>query len=345
MEMENKNILVSGGLGFIGYHLCSRLIELEPNSKITIIDNLSSTQLDYSPLSNKTQIIIKDFKCFSSVGNDDFDEIYHLASPVGSLGILEKSGYIAKDILDLAENAANIAAKSNAKLLYVSSSEVYGKDGLHSENCEIIVPQKYGTRMEYSLGKLTAEHMLLNLAYENDFQVRIVRPFNAMGEWQCSQIGFVIPTFFEAALNGRNLTVHGDGQQLRSFCHINDLVNGIISIQANGTHNTIYNVGHPDNVTSIIDLAHTIKDICNSNSKVTHIDPRKVYGTKFIEAFNKIPNIDKTKKHTDWKPHIGLSEGLQRIYKHYDRISTDPTDFDSDSYSLSNNDVYVKSVS
>jgi nucleoside-diphosphate-sugar epimerase len=314
--MKNKNILISGGLGFIGYHLVTRLLEIDPHSKITIVDNLSSTRVDYTSIYNRTKILIEDFKYFKP-SDYSFDEVYHLASPVGSLGILKNSGFIAQDILDLAENAANIAANSKARLLYVSSSEVYGKDGMHKEECEQIVPSKRGTRMEYSLGKLTAEHMLINRSHIDSFQLRIVRPFNAMGEWQSSKIGFVIPKFFESSLSGRDLTVHGNGQQLRSFCHVSDLVEGILSVQANGKDKTIYNVGNPDNITNIDNLAHTIKRICKSRSIIEYVNPIKLYGSMYIEAFNKIPNIDKALEHTTWKPSICLAEGLQRIHQYY----------------------------
>jgi nucleoside-diphosphate-sugar epimerase len=302
---------------------------------------LSSTHLDYSSLKGRTEIHIKDFRHFVNY-EGAFDEIYHLASPVGSLGILEKSGYIAQDILELAKHAANIAADSNARLLYVSSSEVYGKDGEHREDSEQIVPRKRGTRMEYALGKLTAEHMLINRAHEDCFQLRIVRPFNAMGEWQSSQIGFVIPKFFESSLCGYDLTVYGNGQQLRSFCHVDDLVNGIITIQTKGKDKFIYNVGHPDNVISIDRLAYTIKHLCKSQSKIVYLDPRELHGSKYIEAFNKIPNIDRALYHTEWKPTINLAKGLQRIYRHYiegDVIYKEPNELPVDlsrSYSPEN---------
>jgi nucleoside-diphosphate-sugar epimerase len=327
-----KKILVSGGLGFIGYHLCTKLLDVEESCEITIVDNLSSTKIDYSSLNNRSKIHIKDFKDFAI--DEAFDEIFHLASPVGSIGILEKSGYIAQDILELAKHAADIAKTSNSRLLYVSSSEVYGKDGEHNESNEQIVPQKRGTRMEYSLGKLTAEHALINRSAEDNFQLRIVRPFNAMGEWQDSQIGFVIPKFFESSISGHELTVYGDGQQLRSFCHIDDLVDGIIAVQKLGKDKTIYNVGHPDNITSIDHLAHTIKRMCNSGSKINYVDPTELYGNKYIEAFNKIPNIDRVKHHTSWTPKIDLAEGLQRIYKHYLNRRTNTKAVDKSSVSI-----------
>ncbi|QSB01845.1 NAD-dependent epimerase/dehydratase family protein [Methylomonas sp. EFPC1] len=315
-----KQILVTGGLGFIGYHLCNRLLVLEPASEITVVDNISSTKLNYSDLLGHLKLHIQDVE---SLPDDlgQFDEIYHLASPVGSLGILGKSGRIAGSILGLAEKVAKIATYSKARLLYVSSSEVYGKNGQQLESVEQIVPCKRGARMEYALAKLTAEHVLLNLAMEGDFQLKIVRPFNAMGEWQSSNIGFVIPKFFEAALAGRDLQVFGNGQQIRSFCHVSDLVDGIIQVQAKGKINNIYNLGHPDNVIPIDKLAGLIKELCASNSEIRYVDPVSLYGKHYIEAFDKIPIITKAIDDTGWRPNINLQAGLTRILNHYLKIA------------------------
>lgn len=315
-----KQILVTGGLGFIGYHLCKRLLDMEPACEITVVDNLSSTQLDYSDLIGRLKIVIQDV-CSLPDNLAVFDDIYHLASPVGSLGILEKSGRIAGEILDLAEKVASIATHSKARLLYVSSSEVYGRDGRHLESAEQIVPCKRGARMEYALAKLTAEHVLLNLAAEGDFQLRIVRPFNAMGEWQSAAIGFVIPKFFEAALAGRDLQVYGNGAQVRSFCHVSDLVNGIVQVQTNGGANQVYNLGHPDNIVDIEALAHLIRRLCQSDSTVVHVDPVSLYGARYIEAFDKIPNINKATEDTGWRPVVDLQSGLIRILNHYQSLA------------------------
>lgn len=311
-----KRILVTGGLGFIGYHLCKRLTKVEPASEIVIVDNLSSTQLDYSDLLEKVKIHSEDF-CKLPFALGFFDDIYHLASPVGSVGILEKSGYIAQEILNLAIQAGELAARSGARLLYVSSSEVYGRDGRHDEGCEQIVPCKRGARMEYALAKLTAEHVLLNLAADGAFKLRIVRPFNAMGERQSSNIGFVIPRFFEAALSGEPLQVFGTGRQVRSFCHVDDLVAGILQVQNAGLLNHVYNIGHPDNIITIADLAVGIRDLCHSDSPIDYVDPVDIYGKHYLEAFNKIPDIAKATADTDWRPRIDLTSALERVLRHY----------------------------
>jgi UDP-glucose 4-epimerase len=311
-----KRLLITGGLGFIGYHLCKRLLEVEQDGEIVVVDNLSSTKLDYSDLVDRVTIIIGDL-CALADDLGAFDEVYHLASPVGSLGILERSGHIARNILDLAERAACIAARSSARLMYVSSSEVYGRGGQHQESVEQVVPCKRGARMEYALGKVTAEHVLLNLAADGAFELRIVRPFNAMGEWQSSNLGFVIPRFFEAALSGRELLVFGTGEQVRSFCHVSDLVDGIIQVQTKGRPNEVYNVGHPGNVICIEALAQTIARMCSSRSRLRHVDPVGLYGKRYIEAFDKVPDITKAVRETGWRPNLELECGLERILAHY----------------------------
>ncbi len=226
----SKRILVTGGLGFIGLQLCRQLLADDSHTDLTVVDNLSSTRLDYSELQGRATINVADMRSLKE-SDARYDQIYHLASPVGSLGILEKNGHIATDIIELANKAAALAQSSGARLLYLSSSEVYGRDGQHAESVELIVPARRGARMEYSLGKLTAEHVLFNLAMEEQFEIRVVRPFNVAGEWQSAQLGFVIPKFFDAALNGHPLQIYGDGSQRRSFCHVSDLARGVIAVQ------------------------------------------------------------------------------------------------------------------
>ncbi|MCP3974981.1 MAG: NAD-dependent epimerase/dehydratase family protein [bacterium] len=315
-------VLVTGGLGFIGYHLCHSLLESPDVSRLTIVDNLSSTRLDYSDLEDHAEIIIDDMR---NVGTGrSFDEIYHLASPVGSVGILKYSGMIAGDIIGLAERAAELAEAGGSRLLYVSSSEVYGRDGSHDEGAPQIVPCRRGARMEYALGKLTAEHVLLNRATARDLDVRIARPFNAMGEWQSARIGFVVPRFFEAALTGRPLTVFGDGTQRRSFCHVSDIVDGITAVHERGQTGHVYNVGNRDNVTTIQDLAETIRTITDSESAISLVDPTELYGPSYIEAFDKIPDVGKVADHTGWSPRLGLQQSLDKVHGHYvNRRATD----------------------
>ena len=316
-------VLVTGGLGFIGVHIARRLIETHSELQLTIVDNLSSTQLDYSDLTGHAEIRIDDMRNVAT--HSVFDEIYHLASPVGSVGILEQSGMIAGDIVSLAEKAAELAEASGARLTYVSSSEVYGRDGSHDESAPQIVPCRRGPRMEYALGKLTAEHLLLNRAASRGLDLRIARPFNAIGEWQSSALGFVVAGFFEAALRGDPITVYGDGRQRRAFCHVADIAAGLVAVHERGLPDHIYNVGNRDNIVTIWQLAEMIRDLCRSDSDIVLVDPVEIHGPDYIEAFDKIPDTRKVAEHTGWEPQVALPDALRRVHQHYLERQLSPT--------------------
>ncbi len=320
MSESKKQILVTGGLGFIGFHLCKKIKHREPNASLTIVDNLSSTKIDSSLVNGLGKIHRIDLNQFNA-NNVKYDEIYHLASPVGSLGILDSNGYVAHSISQLAMKAADIASESGAKLLYLSSSEVYGRDGQHAEDVELRVPSLRGTRMEYALGKLTAEHILLNRSSQNEFSLRIVRPFNVIGPWQSAEIGFVIPTFFANALAGSPLPVFGDGLQKRSFCLVDDLVDGMLAVQHQGHNQTIYNLGNPDNITSVENLAWDIVKLCQSNSALALTDPVKLFGTSYLEAFQKLPDVSKALRHTGWSPKANLASALRHCLSFYKAVA------------------------
>lgn len=309
-----RRILVTGGLGFIGVHLCESLLQHFPDAELTIVDNLSSTRVDYRSLVPRATIYIQDLRDFTPTA-PDFDDIFHLASPVGSLGILERHGHIASDILELAHVASDLAASSHADLLYLSSSEVYGRDGEHDESAEQRVPDRRGSRMEYALGKLTAEHVLYNLADAGTHRVRIVRPFNVTGRWQSEALGFVIPRFFRSALDGSPLQVHGSGRQTRSFCDVTDLAEGVLAVQYQAPAGLTYNIGNPDNRIDIATLAHRIHALCDSSSTVAFIDPEQVYGAQYLEAYNKMPVIERAVSLTSWRPRKSLDDILADLHR------------------------------
>jgi UDP-glucose 4-epimerase len=311
-----KKILITGGLGFIGFHLVKYLYDKYSNLNITVIDNLSSSKIDFGPLYSKLNVIIKDLIEVEDL-DDDYNDIYHLASPVGSLGILSKNGFVAKNIIDLTYKVFDITLKCNSKLLFVSSSEIYGHSGIHDENEVKQIANTIGTRTEYALGKMTSETVLENLNMNHHFRFNIVRPFNVVGDQQCSKIGFVFPTFFENALLNKNITVFYDGLQKRSFCHVEDIVKALVCVQESDILYEVFNIGHDQNITTILDLALRIKEKCNSRSEIIHIDPVKKYGKCYMEAFNKIPNINKISNVLGWRPEIDLHDSIEKIYNYY----------------------------
>lgn len=311
-----KKILITGGLGFMGQHLARYLLRVEPGCQLTIIDNLSSSKINYAWLQNRAEILTTDFRTVS-LASRRFSHIYHLASPVGSLGILARSGYVAKEIADLALRAGELAAEHGAAVLYVSSSEVYGKAGVQREEDELSVPVQTGTRMEYSLGKLAGEHLLRNLAARFGFRLTVVRPFNALGEGQSARIGFVVPTFFQNALAGKPLPLFNGGNQIRCFCHAEDVARGLIAIQERGKDRHTYNLGNPSNAVTIRELAMRIRELCASDSPLESVDPTQRFGAHYLEASAKSPCIDKIEAHTGWTPAIDLDSALTRVHHYY----------------------------
>jgi len=311
-----KKILISGGLGFLGQHLARYLLRTDPDCQLTIIDDLSSSEINYGWLRNRAEILTADFATVS-LASRRFSRIYHLASPVGSLGILTRSGYVAKEITDLAVRAGELAADNGAAVLYVSSSEVYGKAGVQREDDELAVPVQTGTRMEYSLGKLAGEHLLRNLAARFGFRLTVVRPFNALGEGQSAQIGFVVPTFFQNALAGKPLPLFNGGNQVRCFCHAEDIARGLVAIQECGQDRHTYNLGNPSNAVTIRDLATRIRELCASDSQLETVDPTQRFGAHYLEASAKSPCIDKIKADTGWAPAIDLDSSLARVYSYF----------------------------
>jgi len=311
-----RKVLVTGGLGFIGYHLIKYLLNKHKEIDITVVDNLSSSEIDFGSIRSRLKILIKDFLEVKGLDND-YTDIYHLASPVGALGILGKNGFVAKNIIDLTYKAFEIATRCNSKLLFVSSSEIYGHSGQPDENGVKHVYNTFGTRTEYALGKMASETILENLNINHSFKFNIVRPFNVVGEQQCSKIGFVFPTFFENALANKDIPVFYDGLQKRSYCYVEDVVQAMVSIQESELSHEVFNIGHDGNIITIIDLAQKIKAICNSKSTVVHIDPVKKYGKCYLEAYDKIPDIKKISTFLGWKPETDLNTIINKIYQYY----------------------------
>ncbi|MBN1950307.1 MAG: NAD-dependent epimerase/dehydratase family protein [Bacteroidales bacterium] len=310
-----KKILVTGGLGFIGHHLTKQLLKQDSDCRLSIVDNLSSTKIDFSWLPEQVEVHIMDLLDFNPT--EPYDEIYHLASPVGALGILKRNGYIARDILSLSYKIAELSIQHNARLLFVSSSEIYGHDGVHTENVSKVVPNYRGTRLEYSLGKLLSEEILYNLSIDHRLNFSVCRPFNVFGEQQSAELGFVIPAFFQHALHQRPLPVFMDGKQKRSFCYVQDIVDAMLLVMERGAKSGTYNIGHDGNCVSILELAGKILEVTGSRSGIAFVDPIEIYGEKYAEAFDKIPDLTKMKEELGWVPKVSLEDALKQLVVFY----------------------------
>jgi len=302
-------VLITGGFGFIGKVLLRELLKREDIESIHIVDNLCNSSV-VKDLPSKVSFFncsVSDFNPTSS-----YTKIYHLASPVGPAGVLNYAGKMGPMIITDTYKMAQLALKNNARLIDISTSEVYGKDPGNipqKEDIEKIVPAHITVRLEYGVSKLASEVSLLNLVRTTDLQVNIIRPFNIVGPSQSGEVGFVLPRFIKQALENKPLTVFGDGSQKRTFTSVNDFVRAIISIMDSSLNGEILNVGNPNNLCSVFDLAQLVIKLTSSTSKIELTNPKDIYGSMYEEAWNKIPDITKIQTLLGWSP----SESIEMI--------------------------------
>lgn len=306
-------ILVTGGFGFLGGHLVELLLADKDNT-IHVVDNLCTNPLPLEDFLDDLghqpgltySIETVETYCRSFKSNEQrYDEIYHLASVVGPAGVLPHAGRIAASIINDTLAVADITMRCNARLLDVSTSEIYGggQEGFCSETMPKIVQPHSSARLEYAVGKLAAETALINLHRTKGLEVRIVRPFNISGPRQSGKGGFVLPRFIEQALSGADITVFGDGSQIRAFTHVKDMVEGIVCVMKNGRIGEAYNLGNPENRCTILQLAQDVQRVTESVSKLVFVDPKTIYGPFYEEANNKFPDARKAMSDLGWRAH------------------------------------------
>lgn len=272
--------IVTGSAGFIGGHLVERL--RAAGWDVTGIDRQTGPAIEDEPeLPPRT------------------DVIYHLASPIGPVGVLDQAGTIARQIVETSAIVAQWARWYDCPLIDVSTSEVYGSGHADAEDDVCTFRPASSARKEYAVAKLAAETMLRNTP---GLDVRIVRPFNVAGPGQLAAGGFVIPRFVDQALAGRPLTVYRPGTQLRAFTHVADVVTGLILAHRRALPDSVYNLGNPDNRCSIEHLAREIIEATGSVSDIELVDPQELWGPGFREAPDKIPKAAKARRELGWIP-------------------------------------------
>lgn len=317
---EMRSAVVTGGFGFIGSHLVEILLG-EPDLRVHVVDNLSTSPIDVDayvrqlPHADRLTWDITTVKeYFAREGLPHFDEVYHLASVVGPVGVLKHSGNILRQMTDDMYAVAEYCIREGARLVDVSTSEVYGggRDGYCSENDSMIIPPKISARLEYAVGKLGTEVALMNMTKVTDLFATIVRPFNVAGPRQSTMGGFVLPRFIRQALVDENITVYGDGSMVRAFTHVRDISDGIIRALRRGEAGEPYNVGNPANKLTILELARRVVDILGSRSEITFVDPKQLWGPLFEEANDKFPDADRAMGKLAWAPAWGVDEIIRQ---------------------------------
>lgn len=311
-KFKKKRILVTGGLGFIGSHLTETLVS--QGYHVVVVDNQSANAVSPNLLS-ECEVVISDIAAYHS--NKPFDEIYHLASVVGPARVLKFAGEIGYRIMSETRTVIKEALKKRARLLFASTSEVYGRSGLVREDEIIKIDPSISVRKAYGVGKLLAEIEILNAIHAKQISANIVRLFNVVGPRQSSEGGFVLPRFIEQAVSGADITVFGTGGQKRSFIHVRDAVEGMITVMNSQVTGEVFNVGNNKNTITIGKLAKLVKSLTHSKSKIVYLDPQKVFGSLYAQTQAKIPDTTKMERFFQWQAKTGLTTIIREAIDKY----------------------------
>lgn len=317
MRSESKNILITGGAGFIGSHLAEHLLAQEHS--VHIIDDLSTGSMENIGhiLSDKCTLQEQPLASAITSSSDlePFDEIFHLAAAVGvQLVVDQPESTIETNILDTAA-LLRAAAPRRIPVLIASSSEVYGKSNRipFSEDDDVTYGSTHYSRWSYAMSKAIDEYLALAYHRTHDLPVVIARLFNTVGPRQVGKFGMVIPRFVSAALANQPLQIYGDGNQTRCFCHVANVVNALTQLLRNSaTHGNVYNVGS-DHEISINVLAQQIIDLANSSSSIEHIPYETAYRSAFDDLQRRVPNLTRICAVIDFSPTISLTQILTEL--------------------------------
>ncbi len=311
--MIKKKVLVTGGAGFVGSHLCDRL--LKEGNEVVCLDNYFTGQ--------KQNIVhLLDNPFFELIRHDvtmpffiEVDEIYNLACPASPIHYQYNAIKTMKTSVMGAINMLGLAKRIKAKILQASTSEVYGDPQVHPQT------ESYwghvnpiGERSCYDEGKRSAETLFVNYYKQNNVRIKIIRIFNTFGPRMHPHDGRVVSNFIVQALKNEDITIYGDGQQTRSFQYVDDLIEGMVRMMASREDFTgPVNIGNPNEFT-ILQLAEHVIDLTNSKSKIVRMplppdDPTQ-----------RQPNISLAKKELDWEPKIQLKEGLLKTIEYFSSI-------------------------
>jgi len=310
--MRNK-ILVTGGAGFLGSHLCERL--LNEGNEVICLDNFFTGSKQ-----NIAHLIGNPY--FEFIRHDvtmpffiEVDQIYNLACPASPIHYQYNPIKTIKTSVMGAINMLGLAKRIRATVLQASTSEVYGDPTIHPQVEEYwgnVNP--IGERSCYDEGKRCAESLFVNYHKQNQVDIKIIRIFNTYGPRMHPHDGRVVSNFIVQALNNEDITIYGDGLQTRSFCYVDDLLDGMIRLMNSpkGITGPI-NVGNPEEFT-MIELANAVIRLTNSSSKIIHLP------LPSDDPLQRKPDITKAREILGWEPTIKLEEGLTKTINYFKSI-------------------------
>ena len=305
--------LITGGAGFIGSHLADRL--LDRGDQVVLLDDLSTGRLsNIEHLNGRSDAEF----VLGSILNTDLvekvvsrvDTIFHLAAAVGVNLIVEKPLESLITNIRGTETVVEKAHKYNTRILVMSTSEIYGKntsDSL-SENDDRILGSPLKSRWSYSEAKAIDEILAYTYWHEKGLETVIIRLFNTVGPRQTGSYGMVVPRFVGQALRHQSLTIFGDGTQTRCFCHVSDVVGGLIALSEHPeAFGRVFNLGGTEEI-SIGDLAERVIELVGSDSEVEYIPYDDAYEEGFEDMARRVPNTDRARRLVGFEPSVGLDD-------------------------------------
>ncbi len=312
-----KRILVTGGAGFLGSHLCEKL--LKEGNEVICLDNFytgrRSNVAQY--IKNPLFEIMRHDICFPLYV--EVDEIYNLACPASPIHYQFDPVQTTKTSVHGAINVLGLAKRIKAKIMQASTSEVYGDPEIHPQ------PESYwgnvnptGFRSCYDEGKRCAETLFFDYHRQHNLRIKVARIFNTYGPNMHPNDGRVVSNFIMQALQGKNITVYGKGNQTRSFCYVDDLIDGFVKLM--GTRDDFtgpVNLGNPDEFT-ILELAEKVIKLTKSKSRIIFKPLPEDDPTQ------RQPDIKLAKKKLKWKPTVKLEDGLKETIKYFRKVISDP---------------------
>ena len=308
----HMQILVTGGAGFIGSHLCERLIK--DGHMVTALDNFSTGRasnlisLENLPSFVLVEGSILDLETLKPLV-EKADYVFHLAAAVGVFNIMNNPLESLLTNIRGTENVLEAAHSSNKPVFLTSSSEVYGKNISDSlkESDDRILGSPVTLRWSYSEAKAIDESLAYAYHIEKNLETRIVRFFNTVGPRQLGAYGMVVPRFVKSALANEPITIYGDGNQTRCFAHVYDVIDAVIAIAfVENTIGKVINIGNDFEI-SINALAKVIIEETSSTSEIIYVPYEEAYGDGFEDMERRVPNIELINQLVGWKPKRNLS--------------------------------------
>lgn len=307
--MKSRTILVTGGAGFLGSHLCDRLIER--GDEVLCLDNFFTGRK-----ANIRHLI--GHPRFELIRHDIVDpivleaeQVYNLACPASPEAYQYNPIKTIKTSTVGMVNVLGIAKRCRARLLHASTSEVYGDPAVHPQKEDYwgnVNP--IGPRSCYDEGKRVAESLCINYQIAHKLDVRLIRIFNTYGPRMDPRDGRVISNFITQALRGEPLTVYGEGQQTRSFCYCDDLIEGMMRMMDQDEQVGPVNIGNPTENT-MLELAEHVLQVTGSSSKISHLELPK------DDPQRRCPDISRAREWLGWEPQVDLADGLEKTVEYY----------------------------